>query len=29
MRIKKIYFDQEGNEEHFSSFVELFSRNIL
>ena len=26
---KKIYFDQEVNKQHSSSFVELFSRGIL
>ena len=28
-RIKKNYFDQEVNKQHFPSFVELFSKNIL
>ena len=28
-RIKKIYFDEEVIEQHFHSFVELFSRHIL
>ena len=27
--IKKIYFNQEVNEQNFLSFVELFLRNIL
>ena len=27
--IKKIYFDQEVNKQHFPSFVNLFSRNSL